>query len=274
MPAESQAILQCKNEPETEDVNDLVSIFGVRITNLSRWEAVELLKGLIEEKQPYRAHSVFIVNAHTLNLAMDQGEYHSVLCSAYKVLGDGTGVRWAARLRGVRMKDNLVGTDLIPKLFEATAGRGYRYFLLGADENTVSRAARACSSAFPGWELAGFQHGYLSADDNRAVIEKVNAAQPHLLLVGMGNPKQEQWIHANQGALEVPVCIGVGGLFHHWAGDLKRAPAWVRKQGFEWLQLLLQQPHKWRRYLLGNPLFLMRIARETRSDRRFRRPLR
>jgi N-acetylglucosaminyldiphosphoundecaprenol N-acetyl-beta-D-mannosaminyltransferase len=81
-----------------------------------------------------------------------------------------------------------------------------------------------------------------------------------LLLVGMGNPLQEQWIDRNLTRLHVPLCMGTGGLFDHWAGNIKRAPRWVRRLGCEWLQLLLQQPHKWRRYLLGNPAFLYRMA--------------
>lgn len=99
------------------------------------------------------------------------------------------------------------------------------------------------------------------------MIEKINVARPDLLLVGMGNPRQEYWIHAHKAKLRVPVCIGVGGLFDHWAGNLKRAPLWVRRQGFEWLQILLQQPFKWRRYLVGNPKFLIRIVQQLPRDR-------
>jgi N-acetylglucosaminyldiphosphoundecaprenol N-acetyl-beta-D-mannosaminyltransferase len=81
-----------------------------------------------------------------------------------------------------------------------------------------------------------------------------------LLLVGMGNPGQERWIATHRAQLQVPVCIGVGGLFTYWSGHLDRAPAWVRGIGFEWLHLLIRQPEKGRRYLLGNPLFLGRLA--------------
>ena len=93
------------------------------------------------------------------------------------------------------------------------------------------------------------------------VIRQINQAQPDVLLVGMGNPLQERWIHRHRHQLDVPLCIGVGGLFHYWAGDLQRAPIWLRRWGAEWLGILLQQPHKARRYLLGNPLFLYRILR-------------
>ena len=243
----------------------LVSILGVRFSNFSRTEAIELIEQFIRDRQV--THSIFLANAHTLNMAAEDLSYRAVLNSASRVFADGTGARWAARLRGVRLRDNLVGTDLIPKLFQATAGRGYRYFLLGADADTIKRAARECASRYPGWELAGFHHGYFGVEGTAEVIDQINAVRPDLLLVAMGNPRQECWIHAHQAQLRVPVCVGVGGLFDHWAGNLKRAPAWVRANGFEWFQILIQQPHKWRRYILGNPKFLVRIVRELPRDR-------
>lgn len=242
-----------------------VSILGVQISDYSQAEAIALIETLIAERRD--THSIFIANAHTLNVAADEPRYRAVLNSATKVFADGTGARWAARLRGVRLKDNLVGTDLIPGLFHATAGRGYRYFLLGADANAIERAAQACVKGYPGWDLAGFHHGYIEGDKTIEVIEQINAACADLLLVAMGNPRQEIWIHTHQMKLQVPVCIGVGGLFDHWAGNLQRAPLWVRQRGLEWLQILLQQPHKWRRYLIGNPLFLLRVVGAMDRDR-------
>lgn len=243
-----------------------VSILGVKISNLSSAESISLIESLfVGDRQT--THPIYIVNAHTLNLATEQPDYHAVLTSAYRVLGDGTGIRWAARQRGVVMRDNLVGTDLIPKLFEVTSGRGYRYYLLGGDSQTIENAAVVCSKRHPGWELAGYHHGYMDEEQTREVIKQINEAKPDVLLVGMGNPIQEQWINRHQKDLKVPVALGVGGLFDHWAGNLNRAPTWVRQQGFEWLQLLLQQPHKWRRYLLGNPKFLFRITRAAPAEK-------
>jgi N-acetylglucosaminyldiphosphoundecaprenol N-acetyl-beta-D-mannosaminyltransferase len=83
----------------------------------------------------------------------------------------------------------------------------------------------------------------------------------------MGNPLQELFLFRNRNALRVPLCIGVGGIFHQWAGDLARAPDWVRAWGMEWVQILVQQPEKWRRYLLGNPAFLARAIRSIPRDR-------
>ena len=244
--------------------NNWVHVLGVKIHNSSQADAIALIESWLLKSDLSR--SVFLVNAHTLNLAADDTQFKTVLTTANRVFGDGTGVRWAARLRGTRIIDNLVGTDLIPRLFTDTANRGYRYFLLGANEDTIARAAKKCEATFPGWNLAGYHHGYADQAQTPGLLEQINSAQPHLLLVGMGNPLQEEWIDQHQGQLRVPVCVGVGGLFDHWAGNIERAPAWVRRQGFEWFHLMLQQPHKWRRYLLGNPKFLLRIVRELPKD--------
>lgn len=244
----------------------MVSILGINITNFSTKEAISLIENLCIGQDETTA-PIYIVNAHTLNLAAEHPDYHAVLSGAYRVFGDGTGVRWAARQRRVQLKDNLVGTDLVPDLFAATAGRGYRYFLLGASAESIEDAAQHCNRSFTGWELAGYSHGYLDEEESQQVIARINAAQPHLLLVGMGNPLQEQWIHKYRDQLRVPAAIGVGGLFDHWSGNLSRAPLWVRKLGYEWLQLLCQQPHKWRRYILGNPKFLYRMTRYASNDK-------
>lgn len=250
-------------EPANEQVGPrgaLVPIVGVRVSNFSRRDAIDLIVRIIGDGTR-TCHPIFIVNAHSLNLASTNPEYRRILNAAHRVFGDGTGVRWAARLRGVQLKDNLVGTDLVPALFREAAGLGYRYFLLGGDEQTIQRAAPVCARQYPGWHQCGFHHGYCNEAETPKLIERINAASPDVLLVGMGNPFQELWIHRHRESLQVPVCIGVGGLFHFWAGDLVRAPAWVRHNGLEWVQILMQQPHKWRRYLVGNPLFLTRILK-------------
>lgn len=252
-----------RSRPRARSISP-VSIFGIQIANASRSEAIDVMEELIQQSTPAK---IFLPNAHTLNLAIADPKYHAILNRATYCFGDGAGVRIAAWMRGVTMKSNLVGTDLIPEFFHATANRGYRYFLLGADPDTIEQAARFAQQHFPGWELAGYHHGYLTSPELRErAIAQIQAACPHVLLVGMGNPIQETWIDQYQPA-EVPLAIGVGGLFDHWGGNLKRAPRWVRYFGFEWLQLLCQQPKKWQRYLIGNFTFLFYALTYWQSDR-------
>ncbi len=240
------------------------AILGIRIQNVTRQQGIEAIEALIRRRCS-RSASVFFVNAHTLNMAASDPSYRDVLNAGDYVFADGTGVRWAARLQGVRVLQNMVGTDFVPELFRETAGRGYSFFMLGADQQTVSAAVNYARYAFPGWNLAGYQHGFMT--DDAAVVEQINAAHPDVLLVGMGNPIQERWIHEHLPQLNVAACLGIGGLFDYWAGNVRRAPAWIRRLGHEWLWRLYEQPAlKARRYLIGNPLFMTRVLREFRRD--------
>lgn len=253
-------------EPTIEPELPQFSLLGVRVHNAARREAIARLEAIIR-RPGGRAASVFFVNAHTLNLAAADPSYRETLNGGDFVLADGTGVRWAARLRGVRVAENMVGTDFVPELFQTTAGRGYSYFMLGADARTISTAADYAARAFPGWRLAGWRHGYLVEEPERsAALAEINTARPDVLLVGMGNPIQEQWIRQWLPRLDVGLCLGIGGLFDYWAGNVSRAPRWLRRLGHEWMWRLLQQPRlKASRYLVGNPLFIARVLRERRA---------
>jgi len=239
-----------------------VYVCGVRIENLTTSEACARMRALIEQGAS-RARALYIVNAHTINLACGLPSFRDVLNDGDAVFGDGTGIRWAARIKGVRMRDNLVGTDLVPSFMTATMSEGYRYYLLGGREPVVQAAANHVAATYR-VAMVGYTHGHFGAHENAAVVERINASGADVLLVAMGNPVQEQWIHDNRAALRVRLCAGIGGLVDHWGGDLHRAPRWIRARGLEWVHIMLQQPHKWRRYVLGNPRFLLRVLRDSR----------
>jgi N-acetylglucosaminyldiphosphoundecaprenol N-acetyl-beta-D-mannosaminyltransferase len=249
------------------------SVLGVGLHNATRRQAIARMEAIIRRRRRRRrtetgptgrAASVFFVNAHTLNLSAADASYRETLNTGDFVLADGTGVRWAARLQGVRVAENMVGTDFVPEMFQTIAGCGYRYFMLGADAQTIAAAAHYAAAAFPHWRLAGWHHGYLAAEPAlTAALAEINAARPDVLLVGMGNPVQEQWIRQWAPRLDVGLCLGIGGLFDYWAGNVSRAPAWLRRLGHEWTWRLLQQPRlKANRYLFGHPLFIARVLRE------------
>lgn len=195
------------------------------------------------------------MHAATANLAHEDANFCAALNRGDLVLNDGIGVRWAARREGLVLEDNLVGTDLVPLLLQA---RRLRVYLLGGLPGVAERAAGFLRDRFPEVEVAGWGAGYWEPSQEPDVVEGIRRAAPDLLLVGMGNPQQELFIDRNLSRLGCRVAMGVGGLFDHWSGRLRRASPWLRRWGLEWLQLLVQQPHKWRRYVWGNPKFLWR----------------
>jgi len=210
-------------------------------------------------RQPFK---VYIANAHTLNLACVDPGFRKVLNQADLLLNDGLGVQIASRAAGKPFFDNLVGTDLTPELCELATHAGISVYLLGGEIGVAERAARGLRNKVAGVQIAGVHHGYLSEGEDTLVVDKINRSGAGIVLVGFGNPLQELWIHRNAPRLLCDVCIGVGGLFDHLSGRLRRAPTWVRRIGMEWAFILIGQPHKWRRYLLGNPLFLLRLVRD------------
>ncbi|MER2264449.1 WecB/TagA/CpsF family glycosyltransferase [Methylobacterium oxalidis] len=200
--------------------------------------------------------SVYFVNAHGLYLAMRDAEYREIVNTADVVFADGTGARWAARRQGTRLRDNVNGTDLVPLLLSSKAN--LKVFLVGGLPERVWAMEEGFRTRFPNCRLVGVRDGYVGKARSQGLVEAINAAQPDLLLVGMGNPLQERWISENRRRLEVPCVVAVGGLFQYWTGDLDRAPRWMRRAGIEWLHIVIHQPRKLHRYFVLGPLFLLR----------------
>lgn len=259
--------------PQVDDVAGVVvrrvHVLGVPIVDMTTNDAVDLVLNRID-KPGRDSTTIFFANAHTLNLAFSDANFHQALRDASFVFGDGTGVRWASKMQGHPLKENVNGTDFTPQLLSTARGKARSYFMLGADEQTIDVAADAAQTRFPTWDLVGHHHGFVqSADATDAVIDQINDASPDVLLVGMGNPIQELWIRRNRSRINAPVCIGVGGLFDFWSGSVSRAPHWLRAVGHEWLWRLWQQPaKKCKRYIVGNPLYLYRAAKQVKTDRR------
>ena len=188
----------------------MVSVLGVHITDVTKLDAFAIMERLLQADDG-RCHSLFLVNAHTLNVATEEPAYRDVLNEADYVFNDGTGVRWASRQRGIELRANLCGTDLIPEFFAETSSRGYRYYLFGRGTRHNRRCRGLRAQQFPGWAQAGYHDGYVHSAGGDAIIDEINASGADLLLVGMGNPLQERWIIRHQARLRVPLGHRRGG---------------------------------------------------------------
>jgi len=123
---------------------------------------------------------------------------------------------------------------------------------------------------FPDLRIAGARDGYFTTEEEPAVVAEINDSGAAILLVAFGVPRQELWIASRRNELKTPVCLGVGGLFDFYSGRIARAPVWMREIGLEWVWRMLQEPKRmWRRYIIGNPLFLSRVWRQMRHPERF-----
>jgi exopolysaccharide biosynthesis WecB/TagA/CpsF family protein len=232
-----------------------VSVLGVPFEPLAVDEAIARVREMLRST---RSHQIVIANAHTLNLAYENPAYREILRNAALVLRDGAGVEIAARLLGKKLSYNFIGTDFIPLMLGTLAVPRLRVFLFGAAAGVAATAGEALKRFTPAVEIVGTENGYV---DFESVVEHVQSSQPDIVLVALGNPLQEQWIASNLSRLNARVAIGVGAFFDFLAGRVRRAPKWIRRMRLEWLYRLCLEPRRlWRRYLVGNAKFLLRVA--------------
>ena len=210
---------------------------------------------------------VLNANAHCLNLCYGDAGLRDFLNGAEAVFCDGAGVMLAARILGGRIPERITYADWIWHLAELASTRGLSLYFLGARPGVAQEAARRLRGRYPDLEIVGVRHGYFDHSaggaENEAVVEEINASSPDILLVGLGMPLQERWLMENVNRLDVGVALTGGAVFDYLSGRLRRGPRFLTESGFEWLARLLVEPRRlWRRYLLGNPLFLLRVLRQ------------
>lgn len=243
------------------------TILGIPIQVCDFAQAVELIDTRFEKGKPL---AIAFANAHALNIAVADPPFRAALQNAL-VFNDGIGVDIASRiLYGSTFPENLNGTDFTPNYFRHAKHR-YRIFLLGASPGTAERAAHRLGAACPRHKIVGAHHGHFDADKIPGVIDLIRRSGANVLLVAMGNPKQEIFLHEHLAATGCVIGIGVGALFDFVAGNVPRAPLRVQRLRLEWLYRLAKEPRRLaRRYLFGNPLFLLRIAQQWWSGARVR----
>ena len=217
-----------------------------------------------------RRKRVMYANAHVLNQSVEVPALRRILGDADLVYCDGYGVRVAARALGVEEPHRMTGADWVWGLASICEADGISLYLLGSEPGAAREAARRLRRWHPDLDVVGAHHGYFDADTphNDRVLEDINACRPNILLVGMGSPKQELWVDRYAHRLDVDILWTVGALFDYVSGRVPRAPRWVADNGLEWIFRLGIEPQRmWRRYLLGNPVFLSRVVAETRRRR-------
>jgi exopolysaccharide biosynthesis WecB/TagA/CpsF family protein len=166
----------------------------------------------------------------------------------------------AGRLQGGRFPANLNGTDFTPRLLALAAERGWSAFFLGARPGVALAASERLAARIPGLRVAGVRDGHFAKDDTVGLVAEIRESGAEILMVALGNPRQETWLDRHLAATGVRLGVGVGGFFDFTAGRVPRAPVWMRHAGMEWSFRLLREPRRlWRRYVVGNPEFLARV---------------
>jgi len=239
--------------------DSLKTILGISVLAI-RWDdAIALLNRLVAER---RFTKVSFLNAHNANIARIDPVFAEAL-DDFLILPDGIGVDLAAKiLYGAPFPDNLNGTDFVPAFLQAST-RPLTVGLLGATRVNAEAASVKLAALAVQHNFVVIHDGYFSAEQEPEIIGRIAALRPDMLLVAMGVPRQELWIARHIDERHCTMPVAVGALLDFLSGSVPRAPLWMRRLRLEWLFRLAVEPGRlWRRYVLGNPVFLWRVFKQ------------
>ncbi|OMG55122.1 hypothetical protein BJN45_08220 [Azonexus hydrophilus] len=229
-------------------------VFGLPVLNADRHLAVEYLDSEISK----RPVGVVFVNANLINVCWNDSGLYEFLLSSSCNLNDGIGLALANIIFNKKLfADNLNGTDFVPFFLNNTKHQ-FKMYLLGGEADVAEKNIKIFSDKYPNHLVVGASHGFFDEAEKENIFRMILDSKADLVLVAMGNGLQEYYVSEliNRG---VKSAWAVGALLDFHAGKVARAPAWVRLIKLEWLFRLLQEPKRlWRRYILGNPLFIAR----------------
>lgn len=231
---------------------------------LAPWTMEETLQAIDRLVAAGRPRYFITANLYYAMLADKDKDMITLAERAAFVLADGMPLVWASRRRGRPLPERVTGADLIFRLSRRAAERGYRVFFLGGAAGVGEEAARNLQARYAGLQVVGIESpdnitGMPEAD-MAALVDRIHAARPDILLVALGQPKGERWIGKNLERLGVPVCAQVGASIDFAAGRVRRAPRWMQKTGLEWVFRMLQEPRRLAPRYLANIGFLLQTS--------------
>lgn len=231
-------------------------------------EALSRAEALLAERRPGAPALILTPNPELIMQARRDPGLLAAARSAALALPDGVGVVWAARRLGRPCPARVPGVEFMGALLEAAARGGRAVFMLGARPEVVARAAERAGMQYPGLRIAGVADGYFGRDREADVVRRIAESGAEILLVGMGVPAQERFLHRHRASFgAVRLAMAVGGSLDVLSGMTRRAPRLVRRLGLEWLWRLASQPSRWRRQL-ALPRFAWAVLRAGRRNPR------
>jgi N-acetylglucosaminyldiphosphoundecaprenol N-acetyl-beta-D-mannosaminyltransferase len=250
-----------------------INIAGVNIDRYSFNEVIEI----ITDRVTAGGAPAYVVtpNAqHTLTFQHDP-HFREIYQNAFLSVPDGVPLLWAAKFLQTPLNGRVNGTDLFEKLCAVAATKGFTVFLLGGRPGAADKAAAILEQRHPGLKIVGTYCPPYGFESDSVELQRIDAAilgaAPQILFVGLGAPKQENWIYAHYRQLGVPVSLGIGVSFELVAGMVKRSPVWMQKAGLEWAFRLLVEPGRlWKRYILGNPTFVWLVLKQRFGAAKFK----
>lgn len=248
--------------------NERELILGEPVDAVGKADAVRKVidRALVGEPGAY----VCLTNVHSTTDSRRIAPLRAAAHGAFLSVPDGMPLVWILRRRGFKRTEKITGVEFAPLVVEAGLEKKVRHYFYGSAPGVAEAAGRALKQRFPEAEVVGASTPPFAEEwPLDELQDELRRTRPHIMWVGLGAPKQEIWMSEVAGTLDVPMMIGIGAGFDFLAGTKKAAPSFSRHIGLEWLFRLLMEPRRlWRRYILGNSLFVVLLLREAISRRR------
>ncbi|NLE24069.1 MAG: WecB/TagA/CpsF family glycosyltransferase [Clostridiaceae bacterium] len=241
-----------------------VDIHGVMIDNVTMNEAQDIVLIMLKGQTPQK---IFTPNSEIIMQAIREPELKHILNNAELVVPDGAGVILASRIMKNELKEKVSGIDLVKKILANTEKRPTSFFILGGKPGVAEKASINILYDYPKAKILGYRNGYFDENEVPEIIKQINESKAEILLVGLGAPKQEKWIHQYAGELNCRILMGIGGSIDVFAGTVKLAPEFMRKAGLEWLYRLIKEPKRAKR-MLDLPRFILLTLKKAKEGRK------
>jgi len=248
-----------------ENCENRIKFFGLNLDIITVEETLIRISKFIETKQ---CAQHVVVNVAKLVYAQTDNELKEIINSCPLVNVDGAGVVLGAKFLGIDIPERVTGIDLMQKLIEYSAQKGYRIYFFGAQEEVVSKVVDVYKQKYPQLVVAGYRNGYYSDDEEESIVSQIKDSRADILFVAMGSPKKEIFLSKYSEKMEVAFAMGVGGSFDVVAGKVDRAPQWMQAVHSEWIFRLVQEPRRmWKRYAVTNSIFAFMLLKEFFSQK-------
>lgn len=233
-------------------------VLGYPVDVVDRDRAIEVIESAWEN---HRSLHIVTLNAEMVVAAQQDGELDRIIRHAHLIIPDGAGVVWAVKLAGEHI-ERLPGIELAAAALEHAARYDKRVALIGGRNEVVRKLVEDLPSKYTGLDIVAWHDGYFKPDETESVVDEIAQHDPDLILVALGVPRQEYFIDRWAHAFPRAVLIGVGGSFDVWAGEIKRAPKFMRDMHLEWLYRLIVEPWRWKRMGASLPNFGMQVLQD------------
>jgi len=248
-----------QTDKATGDGMESFSVLGSKVHIIENPGTVKVMDRWIQEEAD-RCHYIVNTGMHGIMEAHRDPSFKTVLRTADLFCPDGILLVLTARVRGHSINKSKIGPELMSDFLNSTKDRGYKHYFFGDTDATLEAVGSTLREKIPGIQIVGAYSPpfrLLTPEEDQAIVDEINRADPDILWVGLGSPKQEQWMYDHRDRLNATIMVGVGAAFKFISGSVKRASPLVSNSGFEWLWRFAKEPKRiWRRVLVDAPQFV------------------